>query len=135
MTDEYNAKTYEIIGAGHEVVRNLGTGFSELVMTDALKIEFGLRGIPFQTEVPFPVSYKGHRLTHRFRADLVCFGLIIVEVKVSNRPVDGLAAQLLNYLKASGLGCALLLDFSSSSMKARRFIPHDKWQRVEQGET
>jgi GxxExxY protein len=127
-THVHDPQTYAIIGAGHEVVRNLGTGFSEAVICEALMIEFGLRSIPFKTQVPFPVHYKGHRLTHHFRADLVCFDSVIVEVKVSTRSFEAVQAQILNYLKASGLRCALLLDFSGSSMKAHRFSPNDEWQ-------
>ena len=57
MTNTFNhdPQTYAIIGAGHEVVRHLGTGFSEAVIAEALMIEFGIRGIPFKQEVAFPV--------------------------------------------------------------------------------
>lgn len=127
----HDPETYAVIGAGYEVVRNLGTGFSEEVICEALMIEFGICGIPFKREVRFPVTYKGHRLVHHFRADLVCFDSVIVEVKVNSRSVEQLQAQILNYLKASKLRAALLLDFSGSAMKARRFLPNDKWADVE----
>lgn len=133
MTNTFNhdPQTYAIIGAGHEVVRHLGTGFSEAVLGEALMIEFGIRGIPFKQEVAFPVNYKSHRLAHHFRADLVCFDSVIVELKVNTRSIEQLQAQILNYLKASKLRCALLLDFSGSSMRVRRFLPNDKWVDVE----
>ena len=130
-THVHDPQTYAIIGAGHEVVRNLGTGFSEVVICEALMIEFGLRGIPFKTQVGFPVRYKGHLLTHYFRADLVCFDSVIVEVKVNSRSAEQVQSQILNYLKASGLRCALLLDFSGSFMRAHRFSPNDAWHAAD----
>ena len=68
---------------------------------------------------------------HHFRADLVCFDSVIVELKVNSRSIEQMQAQILNYLKASKLRCALLLDFSGSSMRVRRFLPNDKWVDVE----
>jgi GxxExxY protein len=129
----HDPQTYAIIGAGHEVVRHLGTGFSETLIVEALMIEFGIRGIPFKTEVAFPVDYKGRRLRHYFRADLVCFDSVIVEVKATSRSSEQVQAEILNYLRASGLRCALLLDFTGSGMKSRRFIPNDEWTTAEVG--
>jgi GxxExxY protein len=59
----------------------LGHGFLEAVYQEALAIEMQCRGIPFQTEVELPVSYKGTRLRCAYRADFVCFDQVIVEMK------------------------------------------------------
>src|SRR4029079_4991828 len=80
-TDARDPETYEIIGAAMEVHRLLGCGFVEAPYARALTIELELRGIPFENEVSFPLSYKERSLALSYRADLVCFGSVIVEVK------------------------------------------------------
>jgi GxxExxY protein len=94
MTDARDARTHRLIGAGMEVHNILGSGFGEGVCRDGYAIELQLRGIPFMTEVPFPIIYKGHKLPAHYRADFVCFDSVVVELKVigqknraaSNRP-------------------------------------------------
>jgi GxxExxY protein len=133
MTDATHAhdpETYAIIGAGHEVVRVLGTGFLERAIVEALAIEFALRKIPFKMEVGFSLEYKGHPLLSEYRADFVCFDSVIVEVKAVNRRAELDQAQMLNYLRASGFKRGLLLNFTGALMTARRFSASDKWQRA-----
>lgn len=95
--------TYSIIGAAMEVHRHLGPGFLEAVYQEALRWELGLRGIPFEAEVRLPVTFKGHLLAASYRADLICHGRIVVELKALRLLSRGEDAQVLNYLKASGL--------------------------------
>lgn len=115
-------QTYAIIGAAIEVHRHLGAGFLETVYSEALRWELGSRAIPFQVDVLIRVSYKGNELATRFRADLVCYGEVLVELKAAAYPVPHAEAQVLNYLKASGHERGLLLNFGTPSLEYRRFV-------------
>jgi GxxExxY protein len=100
---EQDPETYAIIGAAMEVHAQLGHGFLESVYHEALCRELDLRGIPFRREVPFKINYKGFVLGSSYRADLICFDSVIVELKAIKMLTGVDIAQLLNYLKASRL--------------------------------
>ena len=120
----WDPQTYAIIGAAMEVHRELGSGFLESVYRGALEWELTGRGIPFQSEGSLPVFFKGQRLASSFRADLVCCGCIIVELKAISRIGSADVAQVLNYLKATDNSRGLVLNFGSSSLEHRRvFVP------------
>ncbi|MBK8499118.1 MAG: GxxExxY protein [Flavobacteriales bacterium] len=120
--DQRDPETYAIIGAAMEVHTVLGHGFLESVYHDALCHELELREIPFQREVPFPIIYKGVRMESMYRADLVCFGSIVVEIKALQRISGGEESQLLNYLKASGMQRGVLLNFGSPKLLYERMV-------------
>lgn len=115
-------ETSVVIAAALEVHRVLGNGFHEAVYQDALTIVLEEKRIPFLTEVPFIIQFKGHELRSRYRADLVCFDQIIVELKALNRLGPLEEAQVLNYLKASGLSRALLFNFGQPRLEFRRYV-------------
>jgi GxxExxY protein len=115
-------ETYAIIGAAMEVHRVLGCGFLEAVYRVALLIELQLRNVLVEAETSFHISYRDHSLPLRYRADLICFGSIIVEVKACSGlgPVD--EAQAINYLRVSKLKRALLLNFGVHTLQYRRLV-------------
>ncbi len=105
-----------------EVHRQLGCGFLEAVYQEALAVEFALRDVPFQREVQLPVFYKGQELAARYRADFVCLGQTIVELKALEKLSGVEEAQLLNYLKAAGNEVGLLINFGARSLEYKRYI-------------
>ena len=115
-------QTYEIIGAAMEVHRQLGHGFLEAVYQEALSLEFAARGLLFQREVELPVFYKKQSLRCGYRADFICFETVLVELKALARLTTIEEAQVLNYLKATGLHRALLINFGTSSLEHKRLV-------------
>lgn len=99
-----------------EVHRTLGAGFLESVYEKALAIELNLRGIPFEQQAPVSLNYKG-RPVGKAKLDLLVGNRLVVELKAVEdfHPVH--QAQVINYLKASGLELGLLINFNVPLLK------------------
>lgn len=119
---ERDPQTYSIIGAAMEVHRQLGSGFLEPVYQEAFAVELGERGVPFCREVLVPIQYKGRILACTYRADFICYGEVLVELKAISRITHVEIAQVLNYLKATGLKRALLINFGGQSLEFERIV-------------
>jgi len=104
-------EVYRIQGAIFEVNARMGVGFLEAVYQECLALEFSARGIPFISDAPLTLAYKGQPLRQSYRADFVCFDRIIIELKALSAIVPEHRAQLLNYLRATGLTLGLLVNF------------------------
>jgi len=118
----YQEESYHIIGAALEVHKNLGSGFSEAVYSDALAIEFSHRNIPYEREKRLIIKYKDYILKHYYIADFVCYGNIIVELKVLSAIDNSHYAQVINYLKATGYSLGLLINFGENILKTKRIV-------------
>ena len=113
--------TERIIGAAYEVHSELGPGFLEKVYETALARELAERGMACQPQAEIPVSYKGQRVG-LYYADLLIDGCVICEVKAVEALSEAHKAQLLHYLKATGLQVGLLLNFGSDRVQVKRVV-------------
>ena len=109
--------TEKIIGAAIEVHRLLGPGLLESVYQQSLQIEFALRGIRFEAQAPVALVYKGHVMAAPLKLDLLVEGVVIVEIKALQALEPMHTAQLLTYLRLTGLTSGLLLNFHEVTLK------------------
>lgn len=112
--DELSEK---IIAGFIEVHRHLGPGLLESAYEQCVCHELSLRGISFERQQPVPVTYKGVRLDCGYRVDLVVARRLIVEIKAVERLLPIHQAQVLTYLKLTGLDTALLVNFNVPVVK------------------
>lgn len=110
--EEHDRITEQIIGAAIEVHRELGPGLLESAYEQCLCFELSQRGLAFVRQKPFPVHYKGTTLDCGYRADVVVEERVIVEIKAVERLDPVHEAQMLSYLKLSGLHVGLLINFN-----------------------
>ena len=109
----HGAVTDRVLAAFFEVYKDLGSGFLESVYASALAIELRLRGLRIETQVPVTVHYRDIEVG-RFRADVIVESVVLVELKAADRLVAVHEQQVVNYLKATCLEVALLLNFGPS---------------------
>lgn len=121
-TSADDPETYAIIGAAMAVHRELGDGFLETVYHEALAIELAERSIPYQSQKELIIFYKGKPLSCHYKADLLCHGNIIVELKAVSDLNVIREAQIIHYLKATRHRRGLLINFGTSSLQVRRFV-------------
>jgi GxxExxY protein len=120
--DQRDPQTYAIIGAAMEVHRELGPGFLEHAYHEALMVEFERRRIPYEHEKPVVILYKGKELNTPYRANLLCYADIIIEVKAQRALTDIDRGQTIHYLKATEHTRALLINFDTSSLQWERVV-------------
>ena len=116
---ENDVLTEQIIGCAMEVHRRLGPGYLESVYEKALMIEFKLKGLSCQNQVPIQVSYREEPIGE-FVADIVVAGSVILELKACQLLHSRHEAQLVNYLVATGFDIGLLLNFGGDSLQFKR---------------
>ena len=117
----YEELTYAINGAAMEVHSTLGPGYLEAVYQASLAHELNLRGIPFEPQKRLTVTYKGV-VVGEYVADLLVEGKVIVELKAVSTLTKAHEAQAHNYLAATGMRLAMLLNFGAKSLEWRRVI-------------
>ncbi len=113
--------TGEIIGAAFEVWRVLGYGFLEKVYENALVVELGLRNLQVEQQFDIDVYYKGSIVGH-YTSDLFAATKVIVELKAEKEYNSKHEAQLLNYLKATGIQVGLLFNFGEKKCEFKRLV-------------
>jgi GxxExxY protein len=118
----FKKESYAIIGAAMEVHRTLGNGFLESVYQESLGLEFNKRQIPFSREHLLDLFYKGDKLSKYFVADFICFEKIVLELKSVSGLTTEHEAQVFNYLKATQMNLALLINFGANSLQYKRIV-------------
>ena len=114
---ELNQLSSKIIGAAIEVHKHLGPGLLESAYEECLCHELELRGVPHERQRQLPVLYKNRNLDCGYRLDVVVEGAIILELKACGQIEPIHEAQLLTYLKLSGLPLGLLINFNVPVLK------------------
>ena len=117
----YKELNYIIVGATFEVYKTLGYGFLEKVYENALLVELKLKGLFTENQCPVNVFYKGENVGD-YRADILVDNKIIVEVKAEKNYNPGHEAQLLHYLKATGMRVGILINFGEKKCERKRLI-------------
>ena len=119
----YSEQSYAINGAAFHVYNKLGPGFLEAVYQEALEIEFQRRSIPYEREKELKINYDGIVLQQTYKADFVCYGKIIVELKAVSELDDAHLSQVYNYLHATGIKLGLLYNFGcSGELEKQRIV-------------
>ena len=115
-------ESYQLIRICMEVHRELGKGFQEIVYKDALEYEFKNHSIPYKREKEYKIEYKGIILPHRYNANFIVYGSIILEVKASYIIINNFVKQTINYLKASDLQLGIITNFGELSFVLKRVV-------------
>ena len=106
-----------MIGAAIEVHRHLGPGFLESIYHEAMEIELGIRGIPFESELPMRINFKGRLLNRKHRLDLLVADRLVVELKATSEIEPIFEAITLSYLKATHRQLGLIINFNTVVLK------------------
>lgn len=123
LDDALNPLTEQIIGCAIEVHRHLGPGLLEQTYETAMCIELNRSGLEFVRQPTFSIGYKGIPIGEH-RADLIVANRVVVEIKSVERWDDVFTAQLLTYLRCTGLRVGLLINFNGRVLRTgiRRLV-------------
>ncbi len=119
----FKEESYQIVGACFEVYKEMGSGFLEAVYQECLSVELKERGIAFDEQPRLKLNYKHRVLSQTYQPDFICYGRIVVEIKAIRCLADEHRAQVINYLKATGLQLGLLINFGHyPQVEHERFV-------------
>ena len=125
-----NELSQRVIGCAFEVSNTLGAGFFEKIYEKALCVEFEKDGLNFQCQKPVTVEYKDV-LVGEYIADIVVEGRLLLELKAVSALSSEHEAQLMNYLKATGLAVGLLLNFGRPKLGIKRMVwGHNETKKI-----
>ena len=125
-----NNLSRRVIGCALEVSNTLGPGFFEKIYEKALCIEFEKNGIYFQSQKPANVMYKGS-LVGEYITDIIVEDKLLLELKAVSVLCSEHEAQLMNYLKATGLSVGLLLNFGKPKLGIKRMVwNHNETKKI-----
>lgn len=118
----YKKHIYDVVGALHEVHKELGAGLNESCYQEGLRMQLEEQGIEFQKELSFHPSYHGRQMETLFRVDFLCKGDIVVECKAVDELVSNHRAQLFNYMRLLSCPCGILVNFSPKYAEIERYF-------------
>ena len=121
--DVYPCKeeTHIIISCAFEVLNELGHALNEKLYENSLVVEFKRRGIAFDQQRRFEVSYKGEHVGE-YIPDLIAYGKVVVDAKCIDRITDHERGQMLNYLRITRLPVGLILNFKHAKLEFERIV-------------
>lgn len=127
---QLKAHMYDVIGAIHEVHREIGAGVNEYCYQEGLEMELKERGIQYCRESSFHPTYHGKVMQATYRVDFICKRNIVVECKsVSNLSNDH-RAQLFNYMRLLGVPCGVLVNFAPRYAEIERYFYDMEQKRI-----
>ena len=112
---------YAIVGCAIEVLNELGHGLNEKPYENALTVEFGLKGIAYDQQARFEVTYKGRPVGEYF-PDLIVAKAVVVDAKVIDRITDIERGQMINYLRITRLRVGVILNFKKPKLEWERIV-------------
>ncbi len=112
--------TGKILEASFEVMKELGAGFVEPVYEKSLLVALRQKGLKAEQQVPLEVKFRGF-VVGKFKVDILVEDKVLVELKAVSGLTKDLFAQVINYLKATGIEVALLINFGNPKLEYRRF--------------
>ena len=124
-TKKYKAHIYDVIGAIHEVHKELGPGLNEYCYQEGMQMQLQEQGIPFKRELSFHPTYHGKPMESLYRVDFLCIDDIIVECKSVNELINNHRAQLFNYMRLLKSSCGILVNFAPSFATIERYFYND----------
>lgn len=120
--ESYKKHIFDVVGALHEVHKELGAGLNEYCYQEGLQLQLEESGIPFQRELTFHPHYHGKEMTAVYRVDFLCKGDVVVECKAVTELVSAHRAQLFNYMRLLGCSCGVLVNFAPKFATIERYF-------------
>lgn len=119
---EYKQHIYDVIGAIHEVHKELGPGLNESCYQEGLQMQLEEQGISFKRELTFHPNYHGKMMETTYRIDFLCKDNIIVECKAVAELISTHRAQLFNYMRLLRFPCGVLVNFMPKFATIERYF-------------
>lgn len=114
-------EVYAIISCALEIINGLGHGFYEKPYENALAVEFEHRGIPYEQQRVFAMTWRDRKVGE-FIPDLIAYGKVIIDTKTIERITDHERGQMLNYLRITRLPVGLIINFKKSKLEWERIV-------------
>ena len=121
----YKKHIYDVVGAIHEVHKELGAGLSEYCYQEGLQLQLQEQKIPFERELTIHPKYHGRDMEATYRIDFLCKADIIIECKAISELTTNHRAQLFNYMRLIKCPCGILVNFAPKYATIERFF-YDK---------
>jgi GxxExxY protein len=119
----FKQEGFDLMGAAFEVHSTIGGGMAEEIYQECLEIELSLRAIPFLSKSPLRAEYKGQPLRKEYFPDLLVTEGLVVELKAVATLLPEHEAQLLNYLRITGMKVGYLINFGPiAKVEWKRFV-------------
>lgn len=120
--ERYKRHIYDVVGALHEVHKELGAGLNEYCYQEGLEMQLEESGIPFQRELSFHPTYHSKEMSALYRIDFLCKDDIIVECKAVAELTSTHRAQLFNYMRLLDCSCGILTNFTPKFATIERYF-------------